>query len=202
MKEICNISFDGAEPDCDDVTEPVTGISERIAFEFGSGDLSQADLNRKNEVEEQLFSVVEKCFKKGECEPLDILALRWKKCNACNKELPMLIKEVVEPLRSRGVSVLYEEMDAKIDPGGKEIFLKANCQGTPCILVADPGSGEYRKAYEGRQGSIARLSNILKLPNPLFYGDLNEYSRPLSMFNINRRYDKKIITNSRSLKIW
>jgi len=200
MKEICKISFDEVGSDCNDSVEPVSDISERIAFEFGSGaNLKQSDLDLKLKIQNQLIQSASKCFSDGECDSLDILALRWKKCGACNKELPFLMKDVVEPLREAGVPVLYEELDAKSDPGGKEMFIKAGCQGTPCVLVIDPATGEYTKSYEGRQGTIARLSNILKIPNPLFYGEKTEYSKPLSMFNIRK---DNIIENNRSMPKW
>jgi hypothetical protein len=196
MKEICKISLDGSDvdSDCGGTLMEYTDVSEKLAFEFGDGgDLSEGDKARKKEVIEQLFNSALKCNRDHEeCKPLDIIALRWKKCNVCNEELPKIRSEVVDPLRKLGIDVSYKEMDAKLDHGAKDLFIGAGCQGTPCILVADPHESRgYNKAYEGSQKQVGRLANILGLPNPFFYGDLDPNTLPKNMFPVDRRYNIK-----------
>lgn len=195
MKDICKISFDNLDSDCDGGVEPTSNKSEKMAFGFASGvNLSDQDLEIKKRMQEQILDVAKKCYLDGDCDPLDIIAIKYKKCEACQEELPALFKTVIEPLQQAGVSVLYEELDAKLDPGGKELFQKAECRGTPCILTADPNTGEYKKAYEGRQQSVGRLSMVLGIPNPIYYGDISKV-KPVSMY-------RNEITNYRSMHKW
>jgi hypothetical protein len=192
MKEICKISFEASTggEDCSGARggRPKRA-GERLAFGFGGG-LSETDEERKKEVVEQLIGAASRCVREGECGSLNVKAIRWDKCDVCDEHLPMLKDDVIKPLIKAGVPVSYEELDAKTD--GRELFLKAGCQGTPCILVEDRGSGELKKAYDGRQKQVGALSILLGLPNPFFYGNL-EGARPENLLNPTRT-----IRNSRS----
>ena len=202
MTELCKITFDGTEPNCDgksttNINE--NDISEKIGFGFGlKRKLSKQDLQRKGEVQGQLINRASVCVKDGKCYPLDIIVIRWDKCEVCNKEIPALKKNVIEPLRKAGVSVLYNEMDAKGGPDGTDLFLEVGCQGTPCVLVRDPVTQRYKIGYEGRQRPVAALSKLLGLPNPLFYGDLT-IEEPMNMLKPKEDFS---ILNGRSWQEW
>lgn len=193
MKEICKLSFDGAPSECDKKSEKKKEV-EKISFSAGDP-LSEADLQRKDDVKEQIIKATKKCIDEKRCDALDLIALRWQKCEVCDKHLPYLRRDVIEPLVNAGVPVSYKELDAK--GNGKELFVRSGCQGTPCILVKDRATNTYTKAYDGSQRDIAAMSSILGFKNPFFYGDIAEDEYPKNMVIPNG--DKILINNKRSM---
>lgn len=179
MKEICKIDFDNPSRGCggEPIEEkPIENNAQKISF--GANRLSPEDLAKKKEAKEILIQATKKCVVDGECKELEIQAFRWKKCDICDEHLPFLQEKIIKPLRNAGIPVSYTEMDAKND--GKEAFLGAGCQGTPCILIRDPNTNQLKKVYDGSKGEIASMSEILGFRNPFFY-DISE-DKPQHMF--------------------
>jgi len=191
MKDICKLDYNNPNSDCNGSKQK----SEKIAFGFQNPKkkLSKADIKKKNDVKYQMISATKKCIDNGYCGDLEIVGLRWNKCEVCDEHLPKLMKEVITPLKSANIPVHYMELDAKSEEG-RDLFLKSGCQGTPCILIKSP-NGKYKKAYDGRQESIGAMSNILGINNPLFYGNVSN-EIPKNFVKEKRRF---LIENNRSM---
>ena len=155
-----------------------TGYSEttiaKIIKESQEG-LSDKDIKRKEEIIMQLINSAKKCYANRECNKVTLICYVWEKCPVCKIYVPKL-RNIVELLSNNGIKVEYSERDIKKD-NIKE-FKRCGCQGTPCVLVKDPITGKFKKIFEGEQKEIAAISMILGLPNPLYYGDVKESSKP------------------------
>lgn len=179
MKEMCKIVFDDPSSGCGGKKADEKSMSENAEkISFGVNRLSPKDFAKKKEAKETLIRVTKRCILDGECKELEIQAFRWKKCDICDEHLPFIQDKIIKPLREAGIPVSYTEMDAKND--GKDAFLDAGCQGTPCILVKDPNTDQFKKIYDGSKGEIASMSEILGFKNPFFY-DISK-DKPQNMF--------------------
>lgn len=192
MKDICKLDFDNPDADCEDSKPEVEKIG--FGFDFPKKKLSKADLQKKQEAKNQLITATKRCIEDGVCENLHIVGLRWDKCEVCDKHLPQLIKEIIQPLKKANIPVHYEEMNAKSE-AGMHLFTSSGCQGTPCILVKSGGT--YKKAYDGNQEVIGAMSNILGIDNPFFYGDVSK-KRPRNLL----KRDGSIITINNNRSMW
>ncbi len=179
MKEICVLDNESECSGNKDKTQLISFYADDEEYT-----LSDDDLRYKEKIKSKLINSATKCYFDGECDGLDIIALRWKKCKVCDSHLPYLKEKVLEPLSEHGIPINYKEYDAKEDEIGNNLFKSAGCQGTPCILVFDKSNNKYKKAYDGAKQEIASMSDILGLPNPFFY-DISDI-RPKNMLKYNK----------------
>lgn len=155
-----------------DVDKNVIRCQERDgtwkSYEIGNPTLSKNSMKIKKKKMDDLAKIGKNCYGSNKCvDPVTLTVFKIDSCPAC-KSHEKVLSNIEKIFSDAKVPVRIVEKDARknIDE-----FEAIGCNGTPCTSI-QVGNKDRIKLYEGNKGEIGVISDVLGVPNPLYY-DVN-----------------------------
>lgn len=147
-----------------DTKSPCSGDGKSTSVTFKRNATKKAK-RIKSKAIRSLLNKAKRCYKTQKChEPLSVTALTIGGCDICEQHVPE-VADILETIAKTpiGKAVPVQLTEINYHKGGKLLFDKFKCEGTPCFIL----NGQ-QKLYEGRRGPVGVLSALFRKKNPLY----------------------------------